>query len=390
MPKKITELVAFISCPSDLMAERRIFDAAIEELNPILKDSYSIVLRSIGWEDNVVPGIGSDPQAVINSQIEGRYDIYIGLIGSRLGTETPRAASGTEEEFRAACLRYGKRPQSVRVIFYFKSTIDNAHALDLDQFSRVRAFRKSLGSSGVLYHDFSNPDELLKLAKNHLRQLVAEQWAGNDWKVLSPRYDQDLGASVADTFGVDSIPYVEHPGVLDILVSGQEELQIALGSLVNVKVANDRLAESMQKHQGEMSAASEPRALKSILDEISTDFTNYIAELKKEGINFKSSFAQYLNAIEAGIKYCSDNREGLDELRGAPKEIADLIASMHQARENLSLFRQILGRIPSVISTVSEIKRKSETTFAEWRATLTVFLDRAETIKNDLEKLLAG
>lgn len=52
------------------------------------------------FETDIMPGFGSDPQAVINEQINDDFDIFVGLLKGKFGTPTPRAGSGTEEEFR--------------------------------------------------------------------------------------------------------------------------------------------------------------------------------------------------------------------------------------------------------------------------------------------------
>ncbi|MYD31374.1 MAG: DUF4062 domain-containing protein, partial [Nitrospira sp. SB0661_bin_20] len=60
----------------------------------------------VRWETRTTPGFGKDPQDVINKQISDAYDIFIGIMWTRFGTPTPRAGSGTEEEFLRAYDRY--------------------------------------------------------------------------------------------------------------------------------------------------------------------------------------------------------------------------------------------------------------------------------------------
>src|SRR6267154_6369174 len=187
MPQQLTRLTVFISCPSDLSAERQVVASAIEGLNRLIEESHGVIFNVLTWETDVVPGIGVDAQSVINAQVSGKYDIYIGLLGSRFGSKTSRAESGTQEEFQVAYERYRNSPDSVRVLFYFKSTTaENIYKVDLDQLQKVIAFRKNLGDAGALYFDFSSADALLKAVNDHLRKLVAEQWDGAKWKILSP------------------------------------------------------------------------------------------------------------------------------------------------------------------------------------------------------------
>jgi len=83
----------------------RVAIAARQPDKPVLQSlekTHGITLRLIGWPDTVRPGVGVDPQNVINQQVRDQYDIYVGVWGSRFGQSTPRAGSGTEEEFRQA------------------------------------------------------------------------------------------------------------------------------------------------------------------------------------------------------------------------------------------------------------------------------------------------
>jgi hypothetical protein len=149
MSKPLMQLFVLISCPADLATERQVVEAAVAETNTVLTKTHGVVLTSISWEKDLLPGIGPDAQSVINSQIEGRYDIYIGLLGARFGSETPRAGSGTEEEFNQAYKRYAAAPETVRVLFYFKNTADNVHHLDLEQLAKVIKFRKKDALNGL-------------------------------------------------------------------------------------------------------------------------------------------------------------------------------------------------------------------------------------------------
>jgi hypothetical protein len=161
MPKTFVQLSILISCPTDMAAERQVVKAAVAEVNNVLMETQGVLLNTISWESDILPGVGTDPQSVINSQISGRYDIYLGLLGTRFGSQTPRAGSGTEEEFNQTLDNYIAAPETVRVLFYFRKTSDDVHRLDLDQFGKVVDFRKKL-SSTALFSEFSNPDELLK------------------------------------------------------------------------------------------------------------------------------------------------------------------------------------------------------------------------------------
>jgi len=98
MPKVTTNLKVFLSSPGDLVEERRAFKDVIEDLNQILANT-DVRLDLVMWETDTYPSLGNDAQSIINEQIDDDYDIFVGLMWIRFGTQTPRAGSGTEEEF---------------------------------------------------------------------------------------------------------------------------------------------------------------------------------------------------------------------------------------------------------------------------------------------------
>src|SRR5438046_1724536 len=98
----IQRIIIFLASPGDLADERVAVRLTVDELNHSqLSESTGVELWVIGWED-VPSGIGREAQEVINSYINDDYDIFLGLMGSRLGSPTRAASSGTIEEYERA------------------------------------------------------------------------------------------------------------------------------------------------------------------------------------------------------------------------------------------------------------------------------------------------
>ena len=114
------------------------------------------------------PGIGSDTQDVINQQLPEDYDIFLGVMWARFGTATPRAGSGTEEEFERALTRHHANPRGVRILFYFKRASLPPDAIDPAQLQKVQAFHGRLKREGILYGDFGSSDDFERLVRQHL------------------------------------------------------------------------------------------------------------------------------------------------------------------------------------------------------------------------------
>ena len=185
MPQQLTSLTIFASGPSDVEAEKSALATIIADLSALLEKTHNIALRLSYWPDAIRPGIGADPQCVINAQIGSNYDIYIGVLGPRFGQPTPRAESGTEEEFISAINRFQTDTTSVRVLFYFKVAEQNPFTIDLTQLEKVRRFRHNIGKRGVLYKDFRDTAEFAELLRNHIHHLVVDDFQNGKWKQVT-------------------------------------------------------------------------------------------------------------------------------------------------------------------------------------------------------------
>lgn len=316
MPRQITLLNVFVSCPQELAAERSIVESVVAELNPKLRDSFGLELRVITWANFVVPGVGPDPQTVINSQIGENYDIYIGMLGARFGTRTPRAGSGTEEEFTRAFDRFRGKEESVRIFFYFKNSSDvPLQNLDLEQLAKVQAFRKRIGSEGALYADFKTTDEFLAQVRDHLWGLIAHQWKSGEWISLAALPADGKGAEMGfpvpsrGPLGAASVELKEASesasqgdedqdealGILDTMVEAEESMQAGMAALERITGLTLQNNQRMVQHAAKVSvlssvAGTSPKALKTAVDAVADDLDLYARSLRAEVPAFVSAY----------------------------------------------------------------------------------------------------
>jgi hypothetical protein len=115
----------------------------------------------VGWED-VPSDKGPEAQEVINSYINDDYDIFLGLMGFRLGSPTRAAASGTVEEYERA-LELSRLNPEVRVKFYVKQFPPSQ-----EREPEVTEFLERLKGDGVLYVLFTSPEDLGRTLRLHL------------------------------------------------------------------------------------------------------------------------------------------------------------------------------------------------------------------------------
>jgi hypothetical protein len=399
MPKIFVQLSILISCPMDMAAERQVVRAAVAEANSILMETQGVQLNSISWESDLLPGVGADPQSVINSQISDRYDVYVGLLGTRFGTPTPRAGSGTEEEFNQALERYSAAPKTVRVLFYFKRTSDDVHRLDLDQLGKVVDFRKKL-SSTALFTEFSNADELLKVLKVHLRRLVMEQWDGKEWRVLTalPRAtQQDSSSHVASQSGREimlSTPLGEDEedkecdgqsrtaAILDAIVSAEDGFRISMEALQNMTALGNKLTSDLTSRTAALRPDHSAREMKASVDGVADDLAEYANGLKRELPIFKVNLDGALSSLHSSIDlYFTEKLGDPGQLEPIPQQLAGLVSGIREGREALDRFRKILAEIPGLTVKLKKSKRMTKRLLDDFSVAITVFLDKAESIQ---------
>jgi len=170
MARQVKHLRILLASPSDVAPERESVDRVVAELNRTLPAAVGVHLDLVAWETSSTPSLGSDPQAILNSQLGDDADIFIGLLWARMGTPTPRAASGTAEEFSRVYSRWKADPDSVAVMFYFKEAgvpVD----VDTDQLRAVQEFRRSLQDAAITAR-FENAAELEMHLRVHLTRQV--------------------------------------------------------------------------------------------------------------------------------------------------------------------------------------------------------------------------
>ncbi len=158
-----------LSSPGDVPEERDAVSRAVFRFNQQEVEGSGVFVKLVRWED-MAPQIGPGPQQVINDQI-GEYDLFVGIMWNRFGTPTDVAASGTEEEFRAALEEWSsvKRPW---IAFYFCERPSNfTNEQQLEQKGRVVRFRSELSALGVV-RSYSSLDEFENKVFQDLLKIV--------------------------------------------------------------------------------------------------------------------------------------------------------------------------------------------------------------------------
>ncbi len=156
-----TNLHVFVSCPSDVSAEKGIVEQVCKRINKNLNHTGCNIQFVYRDCSEVIGRAGTRPQQQINDSISG-YDIYIGILHMRFGTPTGAAnpdtgiayESGTEEEYFLASERAKSGAAPSHIYFFFKKMYGSQNSQEHEQAGKVLRFKESL-----MRHDWVNSFE---------------------------------------------------------------------------------------------------------------------------------------------------------------------------------------------------------------------------------------
>lgn len=167
---------AFIASPSDTNVERGLCDKIFNEINSGLGSIYGFRIESLKWENDVRPSIkDKDGQSIIFEQIGDTFELFIGIMNKKFGSPTPRAGSGTEEEFNEAFRRF-KEKQDLEIMFYFNEEPPKSmNELNPSELLKIGEFRKKLQPKGI-YGFYNGSLDFEEKLRKHLTQYFIEQY----------------------------------------------------------------------------------------------------------------------------------------------------------------------------------------------------------------------
>lgn len=187
-------LKCFIASPSDVSAERAACDEVVNSINIALGDALGVQLDTVRWEKDSHAAVGADGQDVINNQLHPEdADFFVGIFWGRFGAPTPRAESGSVEEFERAYARW-QTEKSNKIMFFFKNKPVSTDKIDGVQIDKVNAFKSKVSSCGCLYKEFSELDEF----KTKLREALEREIVGLQKKGCGERNRKDVQKMLDD------------------------------------------------------------------------------------------------------------------------------------------------------------------------------------------------
>jgi hypothetical protein len=195
----VQKMLLFLASPGDVGEERDGVATVLRELNHGVAADRNLVLEERRWEFDTRPQFGADAQALVNSQIAemGEYDLFIGIMATRIGSATPRFASGTIEEYESAKASFSltTRPD---IWFYFRDPAGLQEDDSAEQLDQVRAFERQVRQQAIVWR-YGTPQNFRDLLPRHLTRWILERpgtAARSELGVheTDPREDEAAGA----------------------------------------------------------------------------------------------------------------------------------------------------------------------------------------------------
>lgn len=391
MGRQTTILQVFIASPNELKSERIALDSVIRELNQMHSESTGAYLELIKWETHAVPGFGSDPQAVITEQIADKYDIFIGMLATRFGSPTPRAGSGTVEEFERAYDRFIKNRDELRIMFYFKDPEVRASEIDLTEYKRVRDFKEKLGEKG-LYATFNTTEEFVAMVRLHLsRQL--QEWANEKWG------GQNEAQTTTETQLAQAnegpVTDDEELGFLDYVDIGNESLERGTASLTRIVEAITDLGRKTGENTPKYVAAVEHKDIskqKQVANMVARTLEEFGLRLDTELPIFSNSYSAAIDAIsKSAILWEADFDLGdKTSIQAAHDQLESLLGAIVTTRESMLSMEETVLSLPRLTAVFNRAKRHSAQSLADLNRALSSSYNLTKEALSELKRILGN
>jgi hypothetical protein len=363
MPRHSVVVDVFLSSPNDVDAERDFIVAVAQEWNLLRSRDTGCHVNVITWEDIIAPALSDRPQSVINEQIGNNYDVYLGLMWSKLGSPTGAAESGTVEEFDRALDRF-RGGESIRLAMLFKTSPIPTHILNGAQFDKVSAFKQRFAHEGGLYREFQTDDELRGIL-NRLFEQIANQTriSSTDERsaqsvVTSPTITENAGNGAES-----AIEDLADIGILDLneqLTAVVGEQAKFLDGWMEVLTSNTEESNSASQQMEDLTrfGAADPSALRPIMSRLSTNLDRLSKFVEDNLEGFLSGNNKIIALTEAGLDLSEDfpDQEGASSMKSS---VVELLSTLLENKTSLEELITTTRGLPRMTTQFNRAKKRA-------------------------------
>lgn len=345
MPKHFTTLSIFLASPSDVAHERKIVDKVVTELNATSLKATGIQLDLINWEKSTYPSFGTYAQSVINEQIGDDYDIFLGIIWTRLGTPTPQSASGTVEEFERAYSRINGSDK-IEICFYFKTDLIDPYSLDIAQLQSVRNFREKLNNLGGYHWDFTS-NNFEETLRNHLFKIA------ENWNKSRPNIVRNIDAPVCKIDEDEAGIYDLFEEIVELVKSITSDLNTFNDLTINHNLKINQYTEQLDQYPDDF------KKRKAIINQSSDHMIDYSQKIQEKFDIIKSNFEKVIDRFIQFFNIYPDihNATNAEELYQILKSLDQTISAIPVMTQGNKKFLEAVRLLPRMTTNLNKSKK---------------------------------
>jgi hypothetical protein len=358
MPRHSLVVRVFVASPSDVRDEREQLETLISEMNKIWGKTLSVIFELIKWETDIYPAFGSDPQSVINSQLDDDYDVFIGILWSKFGTKTPRAESGTLEEFERAYSRLKSEYNKPEIMMYFKDTPLPPSKISPADMLKIQEFKESISSRGGIYGTFEDATGFQSSLRAHL-SAVAQKFMKlrtDETTETGPGLTTKSEESEATSIEIDDLGYLDFMERFDSispqLITTLEEINTAtikLGRQIGARAVEIRVIQNPGVNR---------KAVREIIRSAAQNMETY-AKILDHKVPLLSSLSNTaFDAVSNALALQGDlARTDPADSRAFEQSLNDLLSAIESARAPVTTLRDTITALPRLASEINRAKR---------------------------------
>lgn len=391
MPKQITQLRVFVASPGDVEPERSALENVINDLNIFLGKTREIQLDLIRWETHAYPNLGDDVQSIINQQIGDDYDIFIGILWTRFGTPTPRAMSGTAEEFEHAYNRFQENSDRLRVLIYFNESPVSPSELEPEQLALIQRFRDSLGEKGALFWTYTELEEFSSLVRMHLILHITD--FGKSWGTGIEAPQTEIEELPDYDVQVSDIEFEDY-GFLDLIEIGTENFSASGETAEQITTLMNELTEKMTSNTDELNSLPRPvntQHAKRIINRTADELEHFASRMQTETPRLIERYGTGVNsygrAAELWLDFGSDDKSPIED---SLESVHNLKETLCGTQQSMSGFRDAVRNLPRITTKFNLAKRNALTVVENFIDEMTTAINLTIEVEKTMKRILEG